>query len=667
MAETPLDLQEHQGETHWDVWKRRLLFLLLIGLCVAFAAPTFGSCSGAMGTGGSELWGTFEVNGEKVEVRENDFVRAKTRVGALMSFLGSQERMSDQAVWALLLQDAAARAAGIDVSDEQVQAFLRDRANFVSADGRFDGERYANRIRAFAQVSAVDHEGITWAIRALRRVDVYMSVWAAAYDVPESQAAFEEWRKENVKLTVDWTVEPYAAMAEKARSLPVSDDDLKRIAHLPKIQAMCTVPARRGVEAAYVRLRDLTPENVAAMRDFVRQAGIRADDLAVDKAAWEVFWAHQGAQEAYSEAAWRRWKGTEYRKKLEEWNALPEPRPADLEPKDPAAVPWPETSNEQFQQMWKPLATKEALAQDVLRQMAERAERENASLASLLPEYEKMGVRVAATDEPLPDDELADKFPDGLGKDSDLDQRVRTQFKLPEGDAQFVPKVLTDPIPATRSVLAVEDRGWFVLRWTSLDPARTRDVLEVRDEATKYYREEYRASELARDALQEIQKAVEAVDGVPARREALRTAAEAAGLQVETLRRFNRRTEKRTPPNLGTDATDEAKRAAERIRRRNRVLDDYAGLARHEPGMVRQPILLDEATGAAYLMLLVEKHEPDAIEMDASALRSAVMIRRYQSRGKAQQALTPQELTKRFHLELTPAGKKNFDSKSPSE
>ena len=48
MEENPLDLELHEEETLWDAWKRRLMFALLMALCIAFAAPTFGSCDSAI-------------------------------------------------------------------------------------------------------------------------------------------------------------------------------------------------------------------------------------------------------------------------------------------------------------------------------------------------------------------------------------------------------------------------------------------------------------------------------------------------------------------------------------------------------------------------------------------------------------------------------------------
>ena len=39
MEERPLELDRKDEEPGLSVWKRRILFVLMIGLCVAFAAP----------------------------------------------------------------------------------------------------------------------------------------------------------------------------------------------------------------------------------------------------------------------------------------------------------------------------------------------------------------------------------------------------------------------------------------------------------------------------------------------------------------------------------------------------------------------------------------------------------------------------------------------------
>ena len=69
-------------------------------------------------------------------------------------------------------------------------------------------------------------------------------------------------------------------------------------------------------------------------------------------------------------------------------------------------------------------------------------------------------------------------------------------------------------------------------------------------------------------------------------------------------------------------------------------------------------MFLDDAVGAAFLVLLTEKHEPEPQEMDDNTLRAERYVRMFQARRAMNDALAPKELKKRFRLELTEDGRK---------
>jgi hypothetical protein len=654
-TETPIDIEEHEGETRSKVWVRRFLFGLVIVLCVSFAAPTFGSCSGALGTGGQKVWGRFSVGGREVEVHEDDFRRVQTRLAAALRLFAPDAKVEDDQVWGQILLDAAAKAEGVHVSDEQVVRFLAEHPAFQT-DGKFDESRYRTEIRQLAKYTGVDHEGFTSALKSLLRTEIYRSVYASAFSVPQSREAYEEWKKTNVKLTVDFVVQPYAALRERAAGLPVTDEDLRRAAILPEILKMRTVPARRGLEAAYLRARDVTAEQRAAMEEFVKANSLLPKDESLEALSWNAFWSNRQAGGTYTREAWAAWKRVEHQRAMADWEKLPEPRPE--KPRDASAEPWPEKPADQFYKHWYDFVAKELLAREVVRHLALRAERESKSFAELAPDYARFGVKVVATPEPFSEADITSRFPDDLGRDSELEQAVRTRFRAPAADRTFAPEVLTDPVPATRLVDHPQDRGWIVARWTSWEPARERDVFEVRAQAEAYYRT-YRANEIARDTLEAVRKKVdESGTDLATRQKSLRAAAAEAGLEVRTIRRFNARTERPQPPVIAGDATPEQQAAAERMSWRNRVQDDYPVLSKLEPGKLRDPVYLDDSVGAAFLELLVEKHEPEPQEMDDNTLRSERYVRMFQARRAMNDALSPKELKKRFRLELTEDGRK---------
>lgn len=662
----PLDLEEHEGEGRLDVWRRRLLFVLLIGLCFAFAAPTFGSCSGPFGSGGSTLWGTFTVRGTKHEVRDTEFQRAAQRLGAVKRLdpQSPDARITDDEVWAQLLLDEAAKAEGIHVSDEQVTARLASIPAFQT-DGKFDESKYREEIRAMSRYTQVDHDGVTWALKSLLRTEIYRSVYVAAFAIPESRAAYDDWKTRNLKLTVDCVVQPYEALREQARQLPVTEPDLQRALVLPDAVKLRTVPARRGIEAAYVHVRDITDEHRAEMEALNKLTPLFAGEDSLESAAWNQFWESSKPDGAYTRDTWLALQRPRHEAELKAWEARPEPR--GEKPADPAATMWPERPADQFTKHWQDFTTKEVLAREVLRQMALRAERESKSFADLAPDFAKYGIRVVATPEALAEDELETKFPEGLGSRSELSQIVRSRFRAPESGGTFVPRVAVDPFPATAIVRDIAAHGWIVLRWSSLEPAREKPIDEIREPLTEIFKS-YRASELARDVLGEIRRKVEETEGdAAAKSAALRKLAAEKGLPLIELRRFNERTPRPRTTTPGADASADEKAAILRGVWRSRVQDEYTGLSKAEVGKFRDPVLLDDTTAAGYLMFVVAKEEPKPIEMDEASVQREQQMRFGRAVEAFRELLAPAALKRKFALELTEEGRKATERATPED
>lgn len=647
MDHKPLDLEEHKGESRAQVWTRRIMFVLLIVLCISFAAPTFGSCSGAFGTGGGPVVASFEIGPEKIDVAAAQFERYDLRLRSVYQLFRPGGDIDEAEVWSALILDEVAKREGIHVSDEQVSRFLERMPEFQT-NGAFDPKKYAARIREFQRHTGLDHEGLTAGLRSILRGSVYQSAWLAAYDVPDSRKAYDEWKKRNLKITADYVVQEYAPLRDEALRMPVTEDDLRAARPLPEVTKILAIPARRGIEAAYMRVREITDEHRTKMEEFAASAGVLAADESVAQRAWMQFWDHCKAGGIYSQESWRAWQGRVHDEAVRAWEAAPEASRGE-KPKDPRDEAYPAEPKDQFEKIWAPHVVKEVLAREVLRHMVLRAERESKGLADLLPAYEAMGVRVVATAEPISDADFNEKFPERLGKDSEFGQSI-LRVRMPDDPATFTPKYMVEPAPTTILNYFPEDRGYVVARITSYEKASSKDVLdpEVRPRVEAYVRE-HRAADLASGRLKEMRTAVDAAgEGVEARRAAFRDRAAAAGLEVRTLRRFNQRTAKPTP---AADPSGEAAiAAAARTRHRNRMVDDYPVLSRLDLGRMRDPVLADDATGAAYLALVVEKYEPPPIEMDEATLRIQNMILARQSQQAAMEALSAKEVTKRFHL-----------------
>ena len=90
MEKNPLDLEMHGKDTAWDVWKRRLLFIVLIVLCITFAAPTFASCTATFDPQAGPSVGTFRIGGETREIGQSGFWAIKKKLGTSLRYLMGQ-------------------------------------------------------------------------------------------------------------------------------------------------------------------------------------------------------------------------------------------------------------------------------------------------------------------------------------------------------------------------------------------------------------------------------------------------------------------------------------------------------------------------------------------------------------------------------------------------
>jgi hypothetical protein len=92
------------------------------------------------------------------------------------------------------------------------------------------------------------------------------------------------------------------------------------------------------------------------------------------------------------------------------------------------------------------------------------------------------------------------------------------------------------------------------------------------------------------------------------------------------------------------------KAVARRITARNRVQQDYAMLSTIEVGKFREA-LLDEKAEMAFLMLVVEKHEPTPLEMQDQDLANQRYGLAQQAARRRDELLGYDALAKRFRLQ----------------
>lgn len=690
MEENPLDLEAHDEDTFWDVWKRRILFGLLIVLCVTFAAPSFKGCTDALGGRDGEVKGRYRIGGVEVAVKEREFYLVRQRLAVTYEFLRRHarglnylmlsmqgDRLEDTDVWAHILGDAAAREAGIEVSIDEVGRRLLKDIPDLSRGGVFDAEAYD---RMIAQMNSdVTHKDVTRTLQEYYRRKEYErllfghtmeEIAFGSGNLVPTEDAFERWRDENERVSAGYVVQPYAPLAAAVEERTPSAEELQKFIG---DKAEYRVPPRKIVETAYLRLVDVTDAQYAAMKDFVVDHGLvefddeSERDAALARLMWPTFWTPYSAKRLWTKEQWLQWKQPEYEAAKKLWDEAPEgSKPTPEAPKSPESL-WSDDlpTNELFVRYWKDVVGREALGRLVLEDMAKRAQTEQKSFADLLPEYSAYGVRVAVNEKALTDADFIEQYPLGLAQRNELRQAVANYLRGPSGDATFTPEVHTATIPLTQYEGSIVERGWIVARLAGFEKSRPKDFDEIREDATRDWRR-YQVDATAREVLDGIRKSVKAaVDALPADADAaarlsagtqaLDAAAQAAGLRVRRIVEFNNDTARRSPPILPAEGevSPEVRAIADDIRYERFVMDRYRDLRALDAGaFLPVGVLLDSPSQAGYLIRLVGKRKPDRFEADETSLENAKRQLRSQEAVKIRDALGYENLEARFQLEI---------------
>ncbi len=615
--ENPLDLEQHADETAWDVWKRRLIFGLIILLCITFAAPAFGSCSSAFDS--EDVVATYRLNGELRAVGDEEFRDLQQRLYQSHAVLSGRSPQEDE-VWGHFLLNQAALAEGIYVSDDAAMTWVRDVPDF-QAGGRFDEDAYLGTL-ANATSGRLTHKSFLRTVKEILRGREYRRMFALAVLSQPSEDAFITWQEQNKKISLEYIVQEFDPVAADVAAIEPTEDDLRVFVTLPTIEARLRLPPRKVVEAAYVRVLELEASQKTELETLLTERG-RLDKALVRLAKQE--WA-AGAERVYTEKNWkdskRRLRQLQIDDLVKDWveGGNQGDLPDDKYPPDPSAIEWPANVLDQFEKFWRDDLEREVLIREYVKLVAEQAEREGKSFADLATEHAVHGLKIVRNAEAQTDNDLVEQFPEGLGRDSEFSNVVRTFLTGPRDGTAFLPKVHVEPVPTTSLGSALEDRGYMVLRLADFEAARPRRVDEARDEIVKIWRE-HEVSRVVREKIEAVRESVR--DTVT-----FADAAKTAGLTVQSLRNVNRKTRKtgsRAGPTAGPGETlDDATAAvARRLRHRNRVLDAYPQLRMTKIDDLMAPgsIILDDRTRAAYLIRVTAKVDPRPIEMTESDLR----------------------------------------------
>lgn len=629
MSEKPaLDPERHEDDTATSLAKRRLVLILLIILVVAVAAPTFGGCSGSFSS--KATIATFEVDGRTYTVKDEEFGRLVSRYASTLALLDGQRlpehEDASKLVLLNLMLDASAKAAGVHVTDDEVVAEIERHEQF-KVGGKFDARRYQDAMAEYSR-GTLTHDAVVEIVRMRLRVSEFVDLARIAAELAPGDAAYDAWKKQNTRISVLYVASPFETQKAKFDRIDPTAEDLAKIAGMPAVKALLAVPQRKTVEVAYLRAKDLGPEQFAAAKKFAEDAEIYTEERPLQNDAFILF--HENRDYVFTKANWVRLQNPNYEKQhqdwlklKEEWEKLPADKRGTLdpEPKDPGQD-YP-ASEKQFP-LWKERAEKEALARAIVGHLGKTAERDGKTLTEAGAEYARFGVKVVKNAEPLADSELVEKFPDDVARDSEFDQVAVVEFKAPAEGVTFKPRYHAKPLSTTRLGERLDDRGYMVLRLDACDAARQSTIEERRQPVVDFWRN-YQVAEGARALAEDVRKKAEAAGPEPEKMAAaMRQAAADAGVTAELVAKFNRGTDAPKPPTAepGQTLSPELTALARKITLRNRVQSDYQLLSGLAVGKLREPVLVDDKLGAAITMLVTEKTEPKPVEMSDDDLRN---------------------------------------------
>lgn len=652
MEDNPLDLEFHEeDDTVFSVVKRRIMFVVLIGLCVAMAAPSFGSCESALGGRDEGMAGEFTVDGEMFRVSRQEFQKARLRLWSAHAILsgGRDADDKDPAVWSYLMLDAAARKAGIHIPPQEIGRRLVKQGSlaraFIAPDGQVDAQRYAEYVRSAAG-NAVSVDTATQALGELMRGTEYVQLYLPAMRTTTEQDAFDTWRKDNPKLGVTYAAVPFADHEAEVEGQSPTDDELALIQQDPSLRGTFQVASRKRIEAAYLHVRSIDDALATKLRDFATAEGLLDDAdpaMDLDLKAFELY--HRDRERVFTESRWLA---------ARESGIAPWLTGAGSEEDDGGETErvYPDNDEQRFDEFWGPWARREWLARAAVERLARAAEQQQLSLAEAASKapFADLGIQVVSNEELLADDEFAERFPEGLAVDTEFSILLRGELAGPAEGEAFLPKVRNTAIGTTNLMTQLGDRGSMVLRLADWQAARpmTMDEIKEREDVLDAWRR-WKVRGMVEKRLSAL---VESIEGGKSMEDAVAE----AGLELRTLPGFRSDASRPTPPTAdpGEELSPELATLAARIRHRNRVVDRYRELLRLNPGELLEPPPLDSAAEAGLLIRVDSKTPPTVREMGTQEMSVQMQRQALTNRRAVVESLSFEALSDRFALRIIP-------------
>lgn len=200
------------------VSRKTFIFLvgLMIFLMVIWLVP--GSILGIASGNKNPVRASFTLpGGEKVEWRASDLLTAHRAYKDALEFdvylgfmLGVQMANTETSqLTRLMVVDRIAKEAGIEISDADLAAHLRE---------NLDAQRLTpDDFRRFVRQRGLEERSVEETIRSLLRVLRFQQLLGFAGAVPDPAKIEEQWKQENVEYAFDFLTVPVDSMKEEAR------------------------------------------------------------------------------------------------------------------------------------------------------------------------------------------------------------------------------------------------------------------------------------------------------------------------------------------------------------------------------------------------------------------------------------------------------------------
>jgi hypothetical protein len=247
---------------------------IYIGLTVVvmLTFSVTGSIYDFLSGGGDDFVGSFTTPmGNEVVVRRPEWARWNQRV----SGFNQRGRVTDDAVWEMLMMDAVARENGVNPSDGMVRSFGQRGLGLDLADPA--------QLKAARAATGLPEKEIVEFVRSALRIALYEDLVNGGGKRVLSEQVYDRFKSDHELFTVDYVSVADAAQTAALDKNAVSQADLKTFldSEMPALRREneFSTPLKFVVDAALLAVKDAKVEDLAAKLTDPRQREVTDTEI----------------------------------------------------------------------------------------------------------------------------------------------------------------------------------------------------------------------------------------------------------------------------------------------------------------------------------------------------------------------------------------------------